>query len=185
MLLVITLTVLQKQQNQQRIRDNQRRSRARRKEYQQELEARLRNYELQGIGASREIQEAARKVTDENNKLRSLLIQYGIDDDTIMAYLQSSSTNDNLISNDTAQTTELHQTCNTSYLNWNIYTPVTSMAGEPGSLDLSTFSTFNLEGSPWANNKRLETFSLFVTNEQTGLARRPVFPTWQHREWSR
>lgn len=185
MLLIISLTVFQKQQNLQRIRDNQRRSRARRKEYQQQLETRLRNYELKGIQASREIQEAARRVTDENNKLRSLLMQYGIEDDTIVAYLQSAPTNDNLISNDTAQTIELHQSSSTSYMSRNISTPVYSMAGEPGSLDLSIFSTFNPEDSPWANNKQLEKFSLFVTNERSGLAKTPDIPPWQHLGWSR
>ena len=72
-----------------RIRDNQRRLRARRKEYLQELEARLRQYELQGIEASSEIQLAARRVADENRKLRGLLAQHGVGDDSIEAYLQS------------------------------------------------------------------------------------------------
>jgi hypothetical protein len=166
--LIITLTGSQKQQNLERILNNQRRSRARRKEYQQELEARLRNYELQGTGASREIQEAARRVADENNKLRSLLIQNGIKDDMIVAYLQSSPTSDNVMDNNTIQSTELHQTRNTTYLDRNICTPVKSVAGEPGCLDLSTgFNTFSLECYLPANNKGLETFSLFVTNERS------------------
>ncbi len=78
--------------NLARIRDNQRRSRARRKEYLQELEARLRQCELQGIEASSEIQMAARRVADENRKLRGLLAQHGVGDDSIEAYLQSSPT---------------------------------------------------------------------------------------------
>ena len=49
-----------------RIRDNQRRSRARRKEYLQELEAKVRRYEKQGVEAAAEIQAAARKVKTEN-----------------------------------------------------------------------------------------------------------------------
>jgi len=80
--------------NLARIRDNQRRSRARRKEYLQELEARLRQCELQGIEASAEIQVAARKVADENKKLRGLLAQHGIGDDSIEAHLQTSPTTD-------------------------------------------------------------------------------------------
>jgi len=83
--------------NLARIRDNQRRSRARRKEYLQELEARLRQCELQGIEASSEIQMAARRVADENRKLRSLLAQHGVGDDGIDAYLQSSPTNDTMM----------------------------------------------------------------------------------------
>jgi hypothetical protein len=80
--------------NLARIRDNQRRSRARRKEYLQELEARLRQCELQGIEASSEIQMAARRVADENKKLRGLLAQHGVADDTIETYLQTSPTSD-------------------------------------------------------------------------------------------
>ncbi|CAO1596931.1 hypothetical protein XANCAGTX0491_000758 [Xanthoria calcicola] len=53
-----------------RIRDNQRRSRARRKEYILELEAKVRGYEQGGVTASAEIQAAARKVVAENEVLR-------------------------------------------------------------------------------------------------------------------
>ncbi|RFU29487.1 hypothetical protein B7463_g6850, partial [Scytalidium lignicola] len=80
--------------NLARIRDNQRRSRARRKEYLQELEARLRQCELQGIEASAEIQTAARKVADENKKLRRLLVQHGIGEDIIESYIQQNAMSD-------------------------------------------------------------------------------------------
>jgi hypothetical protein len=83
--------------NLARIRDNQRRSRARRKEYLQELEARLRQCELQGIEASSEIQMAARRVANENKKLRGLLAQHGVGEDTVEAYLQTSPTTDMLV----------------------------------------------------------------------------------------
>ncbi|KAL8643884.1 MAG: hypothetical protein Q9226_008058, partial [Calogaya cf. arnoldii] len=53
-----------------RIRDNQRRSRARRKEYILELEAKVRGYEQRGVTASAEIQTAARKVDAENKVLQ-------------------------------------------------------------------------------------------------------------------
>lgn len=76
--------------NLARIRDNQRRSRARRKEYLQELEARLRQCELQGVEASSEIQTAARRVAEENKKLRTLLSQQGVRDESIEAYLQTT-----------------------------------------------------------------------------------------------
>jgi hypothetical protein len=92
--LTLPLTPSQEKANLARIRDNQRRSRARRKEYLQELEARLRQCELHGIEASAEIQMAARKVADENKKLRALLAQHGIRDDTIEAYLQNPATGD-------------------------------------------------------------------------------------------
>jgi hypothetical protein len=84
------LLTLQEKANLARIRDNQRRSRARRKEYLQELEARLRSCELLGIEASSEIQVAARRVADENRKLRALLSQNGIGDGEVEAYLQNS-----------------------------------------------------------------------------------------------
>jgi hypothetical protein len=56
----------------------------------QELEQRLRLCERQGIEAASEIQTAARRVAEENKKLRRLLHQHGVDDDRIGAYLQSA-----------------------------------------------------------------------------------------------
>ncbi|KAL6710195.1 hypothetical protein ACN47E_009986 [Coniothyrium glycines] len=76
-----------KAQNLARIRDNQRRSRARRKEYLQELEAKLRNCEQVGIEASSEIQSAARRVLDENRKLRTLLHERGVSENEVVAAL--------------------------------------------------------------------------------------------------
>lgn len=77
--------------NLARIRDNQRRSRARRKEYVQDLEARLRRVELQGVEAATEIQAAARRVADENRRLRALLARHGVADDAIDAWLAASA----------------------------------------------------------------------------------------------
>ncbi|UZP45769.1 hypothetical protein NXS19_013581 [Fusarium pseudograminearum] len=77
--------------NLARIRDNQRRSRARRREYLQELEQRLRVYELQGVEASSEVQHAARRVAEENRQLRGLLNRHGIGDDYISNYLNSGT----------------------------------------------------------------------------------------------
>ena len=56
--------------NPVRVRENQRRSRARRKEYLKELEARLRSYESLGVQASMDIQLSARAVLAENTRLR-------------------------------------------------------------------------------------------------------------------
>ena len=61
-----------------RIRNNQRRSRARRKEYLQELEEKLRKCESMGVEASMEIQASARIVAEENKRLRALLQSRGI-----------------------------------------------------------------------------------------------------------
>lgn len=72
-----------------RVRDNQRRSRARRKEYIQHLEQRLRTFESQGVVAAQEIQQAGRKVAKENALLRSLLVLRGVTADEIEAFLKS------------------------------------------------------------------------------------------------
>ncbi|KAF6229416.1 hypothetical protein HO133_007532 [Letharia lupina] len=53
-----------------RIRENQRRSRARRKEYLQELEHKLRKCEQAGVRASVDIQLAARGVAEDNKRLK-------------------------------------------------------------------------------------------------------------------
>ncbi|KAM4067613.1 DDE superfamily endonuclease [Hirsutella rhossiliensis] len=71
-----------------RIRDNQKRSRARRREYVQDLKRRLREYETQGIEASTEVQMAARRVAEENKQLQELLNRHGISDDQITRFLQ-------------------------------------------------------------------------------------------------
>lgn len=72
-----------------RIRDNQRRSRARRKEYIQDLEQRLHKFQTEGIHATREVQEAGRKVAVENSLLRSLLILHGVSDQRVQEYLRA------------------------------------------------------------------------------------------------
>ncbi|KAL1798539.1 hypothetical protein ACET3X_002576 [Alternaria dauci] len=84
-------TRVSRAQNLARIRDNQRRSRARRKEYMQELEAKLRSYEQIGIEASSEIQSAARRVLHENQKLRSLLHERGVSESEVAAALEGMS----------------------------------------------------------------------------------------------
>lgn len=77
--------------NLERVRDNQRRSRARRREHLLELEHRIRAYELQGIEASSEVQHAARRVAEENRMLRALLNRHGINDDYVVSFLHSSA----------------------------------------------------------------------------------------------
>ncbi|OIW31949.1 hypothetical protein CONLIGDRAFT_246221 [Coniochaeta ligniaria NRRL 30616] len=74
-----------------RIRDNQRRSRQKRKEHLQELEEKLRQCQFQGVEASIEIQAEARKVAEENKKLRTLLNTHGILDDCIAEFLASGT----------------------------------------------------------------------------------------------
>lgn len=75
---LFSLPPSQKSADLARVRDNQRRSRARRKEYLQELETKYWTCEQVGVGASAEIQAAARLVVNENKRLRALLMKYGI-----------------------------------------------------------------------------------------------------------
>lgn len=56
-----------------RVRENQRRSRARRAELIQDLQNRVREFERQGIAATQEVQRAARDLALENARLRELL----------------------------------------------------------------------------------------------------------------
>lgn len=79
------LTLAQKD-NLARIRDNQRRSRARKKEYLQELESKYRACEQMGVQASAEIQAAAKRVLDENRRLRALLQKMGMSDAEIDSF---------------------------------------------------------------------------------------------------
>ncbi|KAJ6438994.1 hypothetical protein O9K51_08397 [Purpureocillium lavendulum] len=73
--------------NLERVRKNQRRSRARKKEYLQRLEQQLRACELHGVEASAEMQAAARRVTEENKQLRKLLSRHGVSNESITEYL--------------------------------------------------------------------------------------------------
>lgn len=72
-----------------RIRENQRRSRTRRKEYIQQLEQRLRSFEKLGVAATQDVQKAGRKVAAENISLRSLLMIHGVTEIQIEEYLRS------------------------------------------------------------------------------------------------
>ncbi|OGE56246.1 hypothetical protein PENARI_c003G01657 [Penicillium arizonense] len=72
-----------------RIRENQRRSRTRRKEYVQHLEQRLWSFERLGVAATQEVQEAGRKVARENEVLRSLLLLHGVTEKSVEEYLES------------------------------------------------------------------------------------------------
>ncbi|KAK2776820.1 hypothetical protein CKAH01_03312 [Colletotrichum kahawae] len=80
---------MEAERERNRIRDNQRRSRARKKEYVQELEQRLRDCQLKGIEASAEVQQAARRVAEENQKLRQLLGEVGLGDHQVDQYLRT------------------------------------------------------------------------------------------------
>ncbi|KAI5779907.1 hypothetical protein DFH27DRAFT_365079 [Peziza echinospora] len=69
--------------NASRLRDNQRRSRARKKEYLATLEAKFQECQRMGVEASIEIQNAARAVVKENMRLKELLRKTGFGEEEI------------------------------------------------------------------------------------------------------
>ncbi|RPB04147.1 hypothetical protein L873DRAFT_1759367 [Choiromyces venosus 120613-1] len=69
--------------NASRLRENQRRSRARKKEYLTSLETRFQACQRTGIEANVEIQNAAKRVVRENLLLREMLRNRGVGDDEI------------------------------------------------------------------------------------------------------
>lgn len=73
-------------------RNNQRLARARRKELIDDLQKRLHEYERRGVEASLEMQQAARLVTLENQRLRLLLAARGISQQEITAHLSAYDT---------------------------------------------------------------------------------------------
>ena len=73
-----------------RNREIQRRSRARRKDYIDDLERRVWQYQRDGVHATAEVQAAARKVADENYWLHSLLAKHGVSTAEIQEHLDSS-----------------------------------------------------------------------------------------------
>ncbi|KAF9495146.1 hypothetical protein BDN71DRAFT_1448035 [Pleurotus eryngii] len=73
----------------QRVRENQRRCRTRKKEYIASLEARLRDIEQQGAQANVELQQQARRVLAENRLLRRLLTErFHMSAESIDGYLR-------------------------------------------------------------------------------------------------
>jgi hypothetical protein len=87
-----------------RIRENQRRSRNRRKELIEELQARIQEYERKGVQATQDMQRAARKVAHENTRLRNLLAHHGVSQAQVDSYLLSTDAGEET-SNDTIHTT--------------------------------------------------------------------------------
>jgi hypothetical protein len=74
-----------------RIRDNQRRSRAKRKELLVSLQQRIQDYERRGVTATVEVQRAAKVVARENALLRRLLARHGVSQDEINRELQAAT----------------------------------------------------------------------------------------------
>ncbi|KAK9380747.1 uncharacterized protein V2V93DRAFT_236489 [Kockiozyma suomiensis] len=77
-----------------RIRENQRRSRARKREYVTDLESKIKGCQEEGLQLNVQIQRVARRVVEENKKLRELLANMGVDEWTVEEYLQNNSGTD-------------------------------------------------------------------------------------------
>ncbi|KAF2623713.1 hypothetical protein BU25DRAFT_414176 [Macroventuria anomochaeta] len=84
-----------------RIRDNQRRSRARRKDLIKDLQTRVQEYELKGVAATQDMQRAARKVAQENERLRTLLARHGILKEEVEFFLRSCEQTDGSVEPET------------------------------------------------------------------------------------
>ncbi|KAI4866285.1 hypothetical protein F4820DRAFT_469074 [Hypoxylon rubiginosum] len=76
-----------------RIRDNQRRSRARRRQYIQELEVQIESYRTRGIEVTAEIQRAAQRVAEQNKKMRALLNSLSFSNERISYFLRTGNLN--------------------------------------------------------------------------------------------
>ncbi|KAI5813011.1 hypothetical protein BZA77DRAFT_322841 [Pyronema omphalodes] len=76
--------------NASRLRDNQRRSRLRKKEYLASLETKFQECQRAGVEASVEVQTAAKRVIRENIRLRELLRSKGVTDAEINGFLRGS-----------------------------------------------------------------------------------------------
>jgi hypothetical protein len=94
---------------------------------------------------------AARRVADENRKLRSLLAQHGVGDDNVEAFLQSSPTSDTLMSGQFGNASgavqvleQLLQTRKSCCADGNTGAPVNGMGG-PGSRDSSVASVSTVQ----------------------------------------
>lgn len=72
------------------MRDNQRRSRARHKEYVEDIKRKLLDLEERGVQASVAVQQAARKVAEENDLLRELLARKGVYQQEVDEFLRIS-----------------------------------------------------------------------------------------------
>jgi hypothetical protein len=78
-----------------RVRDNQRKSRARKQQYVKELEQRLSVYETQAQQRDIEYRLAMQKVEAENRHLKTLLASLGVSNVSVQKYLQAAEQREN------------------------------------------------------------------------------------------
>lgn len=72
-----------------RLRDYQRKCRARHRDFVNDLKRRLAEYERSGVQATLEMQQAARAVEQTNRRLRQLLALHGVSDNEVDRFLRS------------------------------------------------------------------------------------------------
>jgi hypothetical protein len=83
--------VLQEHQRAARLRDNKRRNRQKQKDYTASLEAKLIELQARGVQATKEVQQSARRVVEENVRLKALLRYVGVNDFMIETWTPDST----------------------------------------------------------------------------------------------
>ncbi|KAH7384943.1 hypothetical protein BKA64DRAFT_153787 [Cadophora sp. MPI-SDFR-AT-0126] len=117
-----------------RVRNNQRRSRARRREYVAELERKIHECEAGGVPTrSRVLEDMVRRLQDENKKLRDLLQQAGVEQDTVERHLKESG--------GIMPQQNVGEVATSAGLQLPAWTPVVSDAGVPEGTDLLQAAT--------------------------------------------
>ncbi|KAH6717116.1 hypothetical protein BKA61DRAFT_573176 [Leptodontidium sp. MPI-SDFR-AT-0119] len=97
-----------------RVRNNQRRSRARRREYVAELERKIQECEANGAPTRSIVpEETLRRLQEENKKLRELLQQAGVEQSAVDRYINGHDSNtvqntSGIVPDDVAHSAELH-----------------------------------------------------------------------------
>jgi hypothetical protein len=93
-LLIIDISV-QDADRALRLRENKRRNRQRQKDYTAELRSKLQQLQSEGIKATQEVQLSARRVVEDNLRLKALLRFKGVDDHTINTWTPEGDISNN------------------------------------------------------------------------------------------
>jgi hypothetical protein len=70
-----------------RLRENKRRNRQKQKDYTASLAARLNELQDKGVQATKEVQQSARRVIEDNARLKALLRHVGVNDYMIETWI--------------------------------------------------------------------------------------------------
>lgn len=156
------------------VRDNQRRSRARRKELLEDMQRRLSEYERLGVQATLEMQQAARAVAKENERLRLLLSRVGVSDAAVEEFVRVGGPVDDKpaqrrrTSKKTAGSKELPELQQTRHQNTSRVSSVTALLNE------------EQPATPACNSRREPRFSASPSNDE----RLPAMPDKDDTETS-